>query len=216
MMMERGLAVIEVESENGCMSESYVQGINEKAPQFLEDIEWYSIEHWQGSIMKQLLVTILNLAMVEGVNDEKEKECLPRKHSVSLCAWSAFTPISLNLVHYHTHFPHFMLTVPSLPTYHTSMHTTTSSIPITHCLYPSCANFRLLFHHLLTMLSNTLILSSMLLMISTPKPLWMVPDLLVHVHGIMQSLATNPIPIFPHTYPLPTGHYTTIFLPFHL
>lgn len=113
-MMERGLAVIEVESENGCMSESYVQGINEKAPQFLEDIEWYSIEHWQGSVMKQLLVTILNLAMVEGVNDEKEKECLPRKHSVSLCAWSAFTPISLNLVHYHTHFTHFMLTVPSL------------------------------------------------------------------------------------------------------
>ncbi|XP_059591101.1 uncharacterized protein LOC132253335 [Vitis vinifera] len=55
-----------------CFGESYVQEMNERAPQLPKDIEWYFIEHLRSNKMKQLLATVLNLAMVEGVNNEKK------------------------------------------------------------------------------------------------------------------------------------------------
>ncbi|XP_034677728.1 pyridoxal phosphate homeostasis protein-like [Vitis riparia] len=55
-----------------CFGESYVEEMNERAPQLPKDIECYFIEHLQSNKMKQLLATVLNLAMVEGVNNEKK------------------------------------------------------------------------------------------------------------------------------------------------
>ena len=46
--------------------------MNERAIQLPKDIEWYFIEHLQSNKMKQLLATVLNLAMVEGINNEKK------------------------------------------------------------------------------------------------------------------------------------------------
>ena len=55
-----------------CFGESYIQEMNERAPQLPKDLEWYFMEHLRSNKMKQLLATVLNLAMVEGVNNEKK------------------------------------------------------------------------------------------------------------------------------------------------
>lgn len=55
-----------------CFSESYVQGINGKVPQFPKDIEWHFIEHLQSNKMKELLAAVLNLAGIEGINNENK------------------------------------------------------------------------------------------------------------------------------------------------
>ena len=45
-----------------------------------------------------------------------------------------------------------------------------------------------------------------------PTSSWKALASPIHVHGIMQSLATIPIPIFLHIYSLPTAHYITVSL----
>ncbi|XP_034680045.1 pyridoxal phosphate homeostasis protein-like [Vitis riparia] len=56
-----------------CFGESYIQEMNERAPQLPKDLEWYFMEHLRSNQMKQPLATVLNLAMVEGVNNEKKE-----------------------------------------------------------------------------------------------------------------------------------------------
>lgn len=59
------------DSGHRCFGENYVQEIVEKAPQLPEDIEWHFIGHLQGNKVKTLLGGVPNLAMVEGVDNEK-------------------------------------------------------------------------------------------------------------------------------------------------
>ncbi|KAM7492719.1 hypothetical protein LguiA_035640 [Lonicera macranthoides] len=54
-----------------CFGENYVQEIVEKAPQLPEDIEWHFLGHLQSNKVKPLLTAVPNLAMVEGVDNEK-------------------------------------------------------------------------------------------------------------------------------------------------
>ncbi|KAJ9672187.1 hypothetical protein PVL29_025712 [Vitis rotundifolia] len=61
-----------------CFGENYVQEINEKAPQLPEDIEWHFIGHLQSNKVKPLLAAVPNLAMVEGVDNEKIANHLDR------------------------------------------------------------------------------------------------------------------------------------------
>ncbi|PIA27357.1 hypothetical protein AQUCO_07900007v1 [Aquilegia coerulea] len=61
-----------------CFGENYVQEIIEKAPQLPEDIEWHFIGHLQSNKVKSLLAAVPNLAMVEGVDDEKVANYLDR------------------------------------------------------------------------------------------------------------------------------------------
>ncbi|CBI26671.3 hypothetical protein AAG906_011811 [Vitis piasezkii] len=61
-----------------CFGENYVQEINEKAPQLPEDIEWHFIGHLQSNKVKPLLAAVPNLAMVEGVDNEKIANQLDR------------------------------------------------------------------------------------------------------------------------------------------
>ncbi|KAG8386101.1 hypothetical protein BUALT_Bualt03G0114000 [Buddleja alternifolia] len=61
-----------------CFGENYVQEIIEKAPQLPEDIEWHFIGHLQSNKVKPLLAAVPNLAMVEGVDNEKVANNLDR------------------------------------------------------------------------------------------------------------------------------------------
>ncbi|XP_030542866.1 pyridoxal phosphate homeostasis protein isoform X2 [Rhodamnia argentea] len=54
-----------------CFGENYVQEFVEKAPQLPEDIEWHFVGHLQSNKAKTLLSAVPNLAMVEGVDNEK-------------------------------------------------------------------------------------------------------------------------------------------------
>ncbi|XP_050369673.1 uncharacterized protein LOC126787809 [Argentina anserina] len=58
--------------------ENYVQEIMEKAPQLPEDIEWHFIGHLQSNKVKSLLAGVPNLALVEGVDNEKLANHLDR------------------------------------------------------------------------------------------------------------------------------------------
>lgn len=62
--------------------ENYVQEFVEKAPQLPEDIEWHFIGHLQSNKAKALLAAVPNLAMVEGVSNEKIADHLNRAVSV--------------------------------------------------------------------------------------------------------------------------------------
>ncbi|KAK4491739.1 hypothetical protein RD792_002514 [Penstemon davidsonii] len=61
-----------------CFGENYVQEIIEKAPQLPEDIQWHFIGHLQSNKVKSLLTAVPNLAMVEGVDNEKVANNLDR------------------------------------------------------------------------------------------------------------------------------------------
>ncbi|KAG6637648.1 pyridoxal phosphate homeostasis protein [Carya illinoinensis] len=61
-----------------CFGENYVQEFIEKAPQLPEDIEWHFIGHLQSNKIKSLLSGVPNLAMVEGVDNEKIANHLER------------------------------------------------------------------------------------------------------------------------------------------
>ncbi|KAK9268410.1 hypothetical protein L1049_000160 [Liquidambar formosana] len=61
-----------------CFGENYVQEFVEKAPQLPEDIEWHFIGHLQSNKVKSLLAAVPNLAMVEGVDNEKLANHLDR------------------------------------------------------------------------------------------------------------------------------------------
>ncbi|KAL0443352.1 UNVERIFIED_CONTAM: Pyridoxal phosphate homeostasis protein [Sesamum latifolium] len=61
-----------------CFGENYVQEIIDKAPQLPEDIEWHFIGHLQSNKAKALLTAVPNLAMVEGVDNEKVANNLDR------------------------------------------------------------------------------------------------------------------------------------------
>ncbi|OWM85874.1 pyridoxal phosphate homeostasis protein-like isoform X1 [Punica granatum] len=63
---------------NRCFGENYVQEIVDKAPQLPEDIEWHFIGHLQSNKAKTLLSGVRNLAMVEGVDNEKVANYLDR------------------------------------------------------------------------------------------------------------------------------------------
>ncbi|CAK9163921.1 unnamed protein product [Ilex paraguariensis] len=54
-----------------CFGENYVQEFVDKAPQLPEDIEWHFVGHLQSNKVKSLLAAVPNLAMVEGVDNEK-------------------------------------------------------------------------------------------------------------------------------------------------
>ncbi|GAB2284705.1 hypothetical protein Dimus_019158 [Dionaea muscipula] len=58
--------------------ENYVQEIVEKAPQLPEDIDWHFIGHLQSNKVKTLLSSVPNLAMVQGVDNEKLANTLDR------------------------------------------------------------------------------------------------------------------------------------------
>ncbi|XP_024926472.3 uncharacterized protein LOC107432660 isoform X1 [Ziziphus jujuba] len=59
--------------------ENYVQEIVNKAPQQLpEDVEWHFVGHLQSNKVKSLLAGVPNLAMVEGVDNEKIANHLDR------------------------------------------------------------------------------------------------------------------------------------------
>ncbi|XP_030453377.1 uncharacterized protein LOC115674978 isoform X1 [Syzygium oleosum] len=61
-----------------CFGENYVQEFVEKAPQLPEDIEWHFVGHLQSNKAKALLSAVPNLAMVEGVDNEKIANHLDR------------------------------------------------------------------------------------------------------------------------------------------
>ncbi|KAH6768031.1 putative pyridoxal phosphate-dependent enzyme [Perilla frutescens var. frutescens] len=61
-----------------CFGENYVQEIVDKAPQLPEDIEWHFVGHLQSNKAKALLTAVPNLAMVEGVDNEKVANNLDR------------------------------------------------------------------------------------------------------------------------------------------
>ncbi|XAR56717.1 hypothetical protein NMG60_11037296 [Bertholletia excelsa] len=61
-----------------CFGENYVQEIIEKAPQLPEDIEWHFVGHLQSKKVKSLLAAVPNLAMVQGVDNEKVANHLDR------------------------------------------------------------------------------------------------------------------------------------------
>ncbi|XP_021288053.1 proline synthase co-transcribed bacterial homolog protein isoform X2 [Herrania umbratica] len=61
-----------------CFGENYVQEIVQKAPQLPEDIEWHFIGHLQSNKAKTLLGGVPNLALFEGVDNEKIANCLDR------------------------------------------------------------------------------------------------------------------------------------------
>ncbi|KAH6822818.1 putative pyridoxal phosphate-dependent enzyme [Perilla frutescens var. hirtella] len=61
-----------------CFGENYVQEIVDKAPQLPEDIEWHFVGHLQSKKAKALLTAVPNLAMVEGVDNEKVANNLDR------------------------------------------------------------------------------------------------------------------------------------------
>uniref|UniRef100_A0A5B7BRW1 Pyridoxal phosphate homeostasis protein n=1 Tax=Davidia involucrata TaxID=16924 RepID=A0A5B7BRW1_DAVIN len=61
-----------------CFGENYVQEIVEKAPQLPDDIEWHYIGHLQNNKVKSLLAAVPNLAMVEGIDNEKIANHLDR------------------------------------------------------------------------------------------------------------------------------------------
>ncbi|XP_038905883.1 pyridoxal phosphate homeostasis protein-like isoform X4 [Benincasa hispida] len=61
-----------------CFGENYVQEIIDKAPQLPQDIEWHFIGHLQSNKVKSLLAGVPNLAMVEGVDNEKLANHLDR------------------------------------------------------------------------------------------------------------------------------------------
>lgn len=54
-----------------CFGENYVQEIIDKAPQLPDDILWHFIGHLQSNKVKPLLNAVPNLAMVEGVDNDK-------------------------------------------------------------------------------------------------------------------------------------------------
>lgn len=58
--------------------ENYVQEIVEKAPQLPQDIQWHFIGHLQSNKAKTLLSGVPNLAMVEGVDNQKVANNLDR------------------------------------------------------------------------------------------------------------------------------------------
>ncbi|GFQ02027.1 proline synthase co-transcribed bacterial homolog protein, partial [Phtheirospermum japonicum] len=59
------------EAGHRCFEENYVQEIIEKAPQLPDDIKWHFVGHLQNNKVKMLLAAVPNLAMVEGVDNEK-------------------------------------------------------------------------------------------------------------------------------------------------
>ncbi|XP_052177160.1 uncharacterized protein LOC127791370 isoform X2 [Diospyros lotus] len=61
-----------------CFGENYVQEIVEKAPQLPQEIEWHFVGHLQSNKVKSLLAAVPNLAMVEGVDNEKVANHLDR------------------------------------------------------------------------------------------------------------------------------------------
>ncbi|KAL3851189.1 hypothetical protein ACJIZ3_013071 [Penstemon smallii] len=61
-----------------CFGENYVQEIIEKAPQLPDDIQWHFIGHLQSNKVKSLMTAVPNLAMVEGVDNEKVANNLDR------------------------------------------------------------------------------------------------------------------------------------------
>ncbi|XVF70726.1 hypothetical protein PTKIN_Ptkin11bG0185800 [Pterospermum kingtungense] len=61
-----------------CFGENYVQEIVQKAPQLPEDIEWHYIGHLQTNKVKTLLGGVPNLALFEGVDNEKIANHLDR------------------------------------------------------------------------------------------------------------------------------------------
>ncbi|KAF3453415.1 hypothetical protein FNV43_RR03855 [Rhamnella rubrinervis] len=61
-----------------CFGENYVQEIVDRAPQLPEDIEWHFVGHLQSNKVKSLLAGVPNLAMVEGVDNEKVADHLDR------------------------------------------------------------------------------------------------------------------------------------------
>ncbi|GAU22761.1 hypothetical protein TSUD_129730 [Trifolium subterraneum] len=61
-----------------CFGENYVQEIVEKAPQLPQDIQWHFIGHLQSNKAKTLLSGVPNLAMVEGVDNQKVANNLDR------------------------------------------------------------------------------------------------------------------------------------------
>ena len=58
--------------------ENYVQEIVEKAPQLPQDIQWHFIGHLQSNKVKTLMSAVPNLAMVEGVDNQKVANNLDR------------------------------------------------------------------------------------------------------------------------------------------
>ncbi|KAK3030047.1 hypothetical protein RJ639_038146 [Escallonia herrerae] len=73
-----------------CFGENYVQEIIDKAPQLPEDIEWHFIGHLQSNKVKSLLAAVPNLAMVEGVDNEKDKKESLRRLTIEIirtCMW---------------------------------------------------------------------------------------------------------------------------------
>ncbi|KAK2441139.1 hypothetical protein P8452_20073 [Trifolium repens] len=58
--------------------ENYVQEFVEKAPQLPQDIQWHFIGHLQSNKVKTLLSGVPNLAMVEGVDNQKVANNLDR------------------------------------------------------------------------------------------------------------------------------------------
>lgn len=61
-----------------CFGENYVQEFIDKAPQLPQDIQWHFIGHLQSNKAKSLLAAVPNLAMVEGVDNEKIANHLDR------------------------------------------------------------------------------------------------------------------------------------------
>ncbi|KAI4388197.1 hypothetical protein MLD38_000550 [Melastoma candidum] len=61
-----------------CFGENYVQEIVEKAPQMPEDVDWHYVGHLQSNKVKTLLSGVPNLAMFEGVDNEKIANHLDR------------------------------------------------------------------------------------------------------------------------------------------
>ncbi|XP_073125736.1 uncharacterized protein [Henckelia pumila] len=61
-----------------CFGENYVQEIIDKAPQLPDDIEWHFIGHLQSNKVKPLLTAVPNLAMVEGIDNDKIANNLDR------------------------------------------------------------------------------------------------------------------------------------------
>ncbi|KAA8526998.1 hypothetical protein F0562_008773 [Nyssa sinensis] len=61
-----------------CFGENYVQEIVEKAPQLPDDIEWHYVGHLQNNKVKSLLAAVPNLAMFEGIDNEKIANHLDR------------------------------------------------------------------------------------------------------------------------------------------
>ncbi|XP_073313206.1 uncharacterized protein [Primulina huaijiensis] len=61
-----------------CFGENYAQELIDKAPQLPDDIEWHFIGHLQSNKVKPLLTAVPNLAMVEGVDNDKIANNLDR------------------------------------------------------------------------------------------------------------------------------------------